>query len=364
MQKSGFVTFARFMELALYCPVCGYYEKEKDTPGRRGDYFTSVSVGNLFGELLAFQFAEWLAENPDVESTKKADGRPLTAIIEAGAHDGKLAKDILTWLRKFRPALFRRTRYGLLEPSARRQSWQRQTLAEFRENVFWVNDWANLVAVAGGGGISGIIFSNELLDAMPSHRLGWDARNKRWFEWGVALQDGQFNWIKAPSPPEELPKRGFNSELLDVLPDEFTTEICPAAEAWWHEAARTLTRGRLLTVDYGLTAEEFFTPERKNGTLRAYQGHRLNSDLLTCPGDQDLTAHVNFSVIQAAGETAGMVTEAFLSQEQFLVAIAKRCWEDKKNSNGWSADQRRQFQTLIHPEHLGRNFRVLIQSRR
>src|SRR5205085_2631449 len=102
------------MELALYCPVYGYYEKEADTIGRRGDYYTSVSVGSLFGELLAFQFAEWLEQ---CGVTKGAERQ--TQIVEAGAHDGKLAADILHWLREYRSELFNRLEYWILEPSAR-----------------------------------------------------------------------------------------------------------------------------------------------------------------------------------------------------------------------------------------------------
>jgi SAM-dependent MidA family methyltransferase len=364
MRKSGFVTFARFMELALYCPLYGYYEKEKDTTGRRGDFFTSVSVGSLFGELLAAQFAAWLDEAPAGTSPAEKDGRRDVWIIEAGAHDGKLAADILHWLREKRPALYRRLKYGVVEPSSRRQGWQRQTLAEFPDKVFWARDWANCRDLSGRTGISGVIFCNELLDAMPVRRLGWNVGDQRWFEWGVALQEERFVWVKVPNPPDEIPKPVIDPVLLKVLPDGFTIEICPAAETWWREAARVLDRGRLLAIDYGLTDGEYFAPERKDGTLRAYHRHRLSPDLLARPGEQDLTAHVNFSAIQAAGETEGMCTEAFLRQEKFLVQIAEQVWKQAAVSTAWDADRLRQFQTLIHPQHLGRNFRVLIQSRR
>ena len=117
------------MDLALYCPVCGYYEKEKDSLGRRGDFYTSVSVGGLLGELLAFQFADWLATlNPQT---------PIRQLVEAGAHDGQLAKDILAWLRTRRPELLRRIEYWIVEPSARRRGWQRETLREFAPRVRW-----------------------------------------------------------------------------------------------------------------------------------------------------------------------------------------------------------------------------------
>ena len=152
-------------------------------------------------------------------------------------------------------------------------------------------------------------------------------------------------------------------ELLAILPDGFTTEISPTAEQWWGEAAQALSRGRLLTLDYGLRSEEFFSPQRTNGTLRAYRRHKFCDDVLADPGEQDLTAHVNFSQIQAAGEKAGMKSERFVQQSEFMVGIAKRFWAEAEQQGEWTAQRNREFQTLMHPEHLGRAFRVLVQSR-
>jgi SAM-dependent MidA family methyltransferase len=152
-------------------------------------------------------------------------------------------------------------------------------------------------------------------------------------------------------------------ELLEVLPDGFTTEVCPAAETWWREAAELLKRGRLLTFDYGLNADEFFAPHRVNGTLRAYHRHHLNADLLANPGEQDLTAHVNFTALQQAGEVAGLKTESLQTQAQFLIGIGRRAWSAENAFGPWSRKLGREFQTLTHPQHLGRAFRVLAQSR-
>ena len=216
---------------------------------------------------------------------------------------------------------------------------------------------------------SGIIFSNELLDALPVHRLGWDARERRWFEWGVAWKDGRFVWERMPRRGTECGEIaavvGFNlpDELLGVLPDGFTTEICPAAETWWREAAALLSRGKLLTIDYGLSAGDFFKPERQDGTLRAYYRHHARGDILSNVGEQDLTAHVNFGAIQVAGEAAGLSTEAFHTQAQFLTDIARRVCLEGSAFGPWLPRHTRQFQTLTHPEHLGRAFRVLVQSR-
>lgn len=362
--------FARFMQLALYCPLCGYYEKKTDTPGRRGDYFTSVSVGPLFGQLLAFQFAGWLDE--------LAATHDRLQLVEAGAHDGRLARDILEWLRARRPDLLERLEYRILEPSAQRRARQAETLRDFAAHLRWSSesgpeapgdrtceDAPSPAPTAGQA--CGVIFSNELLDAFPVHRLGWDARAKSWFEWGVTWRDGRFTWTRLENPnANQWIAEFFGSlpaELLRVLPDGFTTEVCPDAVDWWRRAAAWLKRGKLLTLDYGLEAPDFLRPERARGTLRAFRRHLPVADPLADPGEQDLTAHVNLTAVQRAGESAGLKTEALVSQAQFLTGIAERACRPANGFGEWTPAQTRQFHTLTHPEHLGRAFRVLIQSR-
>ena len=347
IRQHGAIPFARFMELALYCPETGYYERNQDNVGRRGDFITSVSTGSLFGELLAFQFAEWLMEMRSAECGVR--------IVEAGAHDGKLVADILRWLQSHRPKLFSELEYWILEPSLVRQQWQRETLKHF-PNVRWFAGFDDLKLKSKNSKLTGVLFGNELLDAFPVRRLGWDAPAKKWFEWGVTLVDEKFCWVK-------LENSGFriqNSELEAVLPDGYTIETSLPAENWWHAAAGIFSRGKLLTIDYGFTAEEQFSPARVNGTVRAYHLHQVSDDLLAQPGEQDLTAHVNFSAIQRAGEKAGLKTELFCTQPQFLTRILSKAVTDKSFAD-WNAPRARQFQTLTHPEHLGRAFRVLVQ---
>jgi len=355
--EHGVLSFARFMELALYCPDCGYYEAKRDNIGRRGDFYTSVSVGSLFGEMLAFQFSEWLES--EVRSEKSE-----VRIVEAGAHDGKLAADILHWLQSHRPKLFEQIEYIILEPSVRRQSWQRETLKTF-PNVRWFSDFENLSLATRHSPLHGIIFSNELLDAFAVNCLGWDAEKKIWFEWGVASDGEKFVWAKIQksqlNPPSAICR--LPSAFLDVLPNGYTIETSPAAENWWRAAANILQRGKLLTIDYGFTDDEMFTPARINGTLRGYFRHHAAEDLLANLGEQDLTAHINFSVIQKIGEEAGLKTESFCTQPQFLTCILEKTLKDK-SLDEWTEHRTRQFQTLTHPEHLGRAFRVLVQSRR
>jgi SAM-dependent MidA family methyltransferase len=353
--KKGVISFASFMELALYCPETGYYETKKDNIGRQGDFITSISSGRLFGQLLAFQFADWLAALP--AAARGADAR--LRLVEAGAHDGQLARDILDWLQTNRPGLLDQMDYVIIEPSPRRHAWQQETLKPFAARVRWFPQ-LNHPALER---CRGIIFSNELLDAFPVHRFGWDAAKKAWFEWGVAQADsgGNFCWARMEPPIPALPGL-CPAELEPVLPDQFILETSPAAEKWWREAAATLLQGRLLAIDYGHPADERFSPARPQGTLRAYRRHQLARDLLADPGRQDLTAHVDFGAIQAVGEAAGLRTETFSSQPQFLTRILRRAVTENLFTR-LDPKQVRQFQTLTHPEHLGRAFRVLVQAR-
>ncbi len=361
IRDRGPIPFARFMDLALYCPELGYYDRFANTPGRTGDFYTSVSVGPLFGELLARQFAEWLAGLPD----------PTPQLVEAGAHDGQLAHDILSWLQANRPAVWTRLEYSVLEPSARHREWQRRKLAGFAPRVRWLESWERVAERS----LRGVIFANELLDAMPVHCFRWDARARRWFEWGVSLEGERFVWARLTEPPTrggsrsgaaDAPSRlpaaldpaHLPAELLAVLPHDFTVEVCPQAVAWWTQAATRLAAGRLLTFDYGMRADEFLAPERSAGTVRAYRAHRLRPDVLAEPGEQDLTAHVNFTALQAAGEAAGLRTEGWLTQGAFLTRVVQA-----DPAAIASPAQARWFQTLTHPDHLGTRFKVLVQSR-
>lgn len=346
---SGVLSFARFMELALYCPEFGYYETQKDNIGRGGDFITSVSAGGLFGQLLAFQFAGWLEELRIADCGLR--------IVEAGAHDGTLAKDILNWLKTNRQKMFEQIEYLILEPSPRRRQWQKETLAGFENKIRHISLISHIKQISAlKNQPRTIIFSNELLDAFPIHRYGWDAKNKKWFEWGVAVEGEKFVWAKISNSQFAI----RNSQLESVLPDGYIIETSPAAENWWREAASVLEKGKLLAIDYGFADDELFSPSRANGTLRAYFRHHVTHDILANAGEQDLTAHVNFSAIQKAGEETGLKTDFFGTQSKFLTEILKTQLTIRDSQFAISP---RQFQTLTHPEHFGRAFRVLVQSR-
>jgi SAM-dependent MidA family methyltransferase len=354
--ERGPIPFARFMELALYCPELGFYEKEGDNVGRGGDFYTSVSVGPLFGELLAFRFVKWLEER----GMRNAE---RLRIVEAGAHDAKLAADILSWLQRQRPEVLAETEYCILEPSARRREWQRARLEKFGAKVRWLAPLSDLQSPAASRHFT-VVVSNELLDAMPVRRFGWDAARCRWFEWGVGSDAESFTWTRLATPlhgeKDGLPS---NDELLDVLPDGYIVEISSLAEQWWADAARGFQQGKLVTFDYGFSAGGQLQPERLNGTLRAYRQHQVSDNILDQPGEQDITAHVNFPRIEQVGLAAGLVTESFGSQAQFLTGVAAEAWKADSGFGNWDQKRTRQFQTLTHPEHLGSRFRVLVQSR-
>jgi SAM-dependent MidA family methyltransferase len=338
------------MELALYHPSHGYYERNLKQTGREGDFYTSVSVGSLYGELLAMEFARRLTElwpGPVV-------------LVEAGAHDGQLACDILSYLDEYQQDVFRRLDYVIIEPSSSRAQRQLETLRKFQGKIRWVRDWEEL------GEFRGICFSNELFDAMPVHVFRWNEPGKRWQEWGIANRNGSFLWraLEQENPNARRLLTRLPRNLLDVLPNQFTVEISPEAVSWWLRAAHALSEGSLFTIDYGLLQEDFFQPHRSRGTLRAYSKHRPTGNLLEAVGEQDITAHVNFSLLIAAGESAGLKTDEFVQQGMFVKSVLERIEAEPARFPLWTPMRYRQLKSLLHPEHLGTAFKVLIQSRR
>ena len=349
IDKRGVISFAHFMALALYAPSAGYYENQGRV-GRAGDFYTSTSTGPLFGELLGFQFAQWMLE------------RQESQIVECGANDGQLAGDMLGYLEEFWPELFVKMEYWILEPSTRRREWQGEKLADYSGRVHWIGEWSDVKE----GEVRGVIFGNELMDAFPVHRLGWDKVASVWFEWGVGFSGGEFVWARMEKPALKALRNGtfqVPSALREHLPDGFVTVSSPEAANWWHEAAKKLGSGQLLAVDYGLEAEEFFAPDRLEGTLRTYSQHQVLAEPLANPGGQDITASVNFSVLRTMGELAGLRTTPMVTQEKFLMSVFEKTLNKPDKFPEWTEKRRREFQTLVHPEHLGRPFKILMQLR-
>lgn len=331
------------MEIALYGEGIGYYERPGRPVGRAGDFYTSVSVGPAFGFLLASEFSRWAREG----------NWGSFELVEVGAHDGRLAADVLRALESFHPEVLERVRYVFVEPSAVRRAAQEVAVARWLDRARWTEAWMDSV--------EGVVFANELLDAFPVHRLVWDAPNRTWREWGVGIADTGLVWDRMPvSDGLDLSAVGG---LEEVLPDGFIVELSPARVAWWRRAAGALRRGWLVTLDYGFAEEPVIRPERATGTLRGYRQHRISEDLLACPGEQDLTAHVDFVELRRAGEELGLETAFLLPQGRWLGQVAARIVGEGGGAAEWLRARSRQLQTLIHPSHLGHSFRALGQRR-
>lgn len=353
MEREGPWSLERFMEAALYAPRDGYYRKTDRMVGREGDFFTSVSVGSLFGALLGAQLLEW--------------SRPLNADplvwIETGAHDGQLAKDILDFVAAVSPGRLANLRYIILEPWEERQRVQeRRLLEDFGGQVQWFCCLEEL----GPESITGILFSNELLDAFPARRAVWDAGHAQWMEGGVCWAGKGFQWCRLPTDPSWI--REFSglddvSSLENWLPEGFCIDLSPAASIWWKKAGSVLSKGWLVALDYGGLAEDLWRPERSHGTLRAFQNHRHAADPLQKVGEQDLTVDVNFSSIIHAGEAVGLTTVDYSEQSRFLSRIAMNLLQAWKPMDLWSPSWKNQFRTLTHPNMMGSLFKALVQKK-
>lgn len=356
IRREGPIPFEEFMELALYTPGAGYYECGDGRIGRRGDFLTSVAIGPLFGMLVAEGFRTDISGRDEPREW-----------VEAGADNGALAGDILDYLADRHPGDYARLTYTILEPSDRMRRRQKHRLKRHRERVRWRKAWSEFAS----RGVRGVIFSNELLDAMPVQRWGWNVERREWFLWGIRESSGRLEWIPLRPSRDSLQTfesanfgpRGMPAAWKDALPDRFTTEYSPAAAAWWRSAAERLGKGCLATCDYGLPTEEFFSPSRPEGTLRGYRSHRLARDVLAAPGEQDMTAHVNFSILQAAGEAAGLVSRGWMPQERFLGGILRRLPEELREDLFRDPARRRALAMLMRPEFFGRHFHFLVQHR-
>ncbi|HEX4085559.1 MAG TPA: SAM-dependent methyltransferase [Chthoniobacteraceae bacterium] len=331
LAERGTVTFRDFMELALYHPEHGYYGGGHAELGRGGDFFTNVSVGVIFGELLAWQFREmW-----------ERLGRPgRFTIIEQGAHDGTFAADVLAWCRAEAPDFFEALQYEIVEglPALR----QRQGKRLEGYPVTWSNALEEVAPFAG------VHFSNELIDAFPVHL--------------VRFRDG--NWRELCVTPElQWAEQTADSlaSALEYIPrvEGYTTEISLAAPRWAAALAPKIERGWALAVDYGFPRARYYAPERKQGTLQCYARHTKGLDPLGEPGSRDLTAHVDFTTVTEAFLAAGMDLAGYTDQHHFLTGLVARIFAE----HAPTAQQTRGLKTLLHPEMLGTSFQVLGVSR-
>lgn len=340
IRARGPVPFAWFMEQALYHPEHGYYSSGRCAIGRRGDYFTSVSVGPLFGKLIAGQFAEiW-----------ETLGRPDDfVIVEQGAHHGEFASDVLEALREQNPDLFATVRYRIVEPFALLRQRQEGVLRPFAARTEWVESLAVMEPFCG------VHFSNELLDAMPVHLLvaTGEGEERRWSERMVERTSCGFTLIDRPISDARLAER---LKKLPPVPEfGYETEINLAALDWVEALAGKLRRGVVLVADYGLSRDEFYAPSRHTGTLQCYADHRVLPSILEQVGQSDLTTHVEWTSLAEQAELCGLRVAGFTDQHHFLTGLLSTY--AALASAG--AEKSRALQTLIHPEFLGTKFQFL-----
>jgi SAM-dependent MidA family methyltransferase len=329
IETRGPISFAEFMGRALYHAKHGYYSSGRCTIGRKGDFFTNVSVGPLFGELLAAQFAEiW-------ERLSKIDD---FVIVEQGAHDGQFARDVLQFAQKHAPEFFAALRYRIVEPFPILQERQSRTLDDFPEKVEWCDSLQPF---------TGVHFSNELLDAMPVRLISGCVEKL------VDLQADNFVLIERElsqgTAASKLPRDGgaFNQAALD----------------WIGEVAAKLQRGYIIAIDYGRCSVEL---ER---TVQVRARHRNLDSPFYQIGHADITMHVDWPSIVAGAQANGLSLAGFTDQHHFLIGIISEVSgatslklsevDCDQSALANSPKIKRELQTLLHPEMLGRAFQVL-----
>ena len=347
---SGPMRFDRFMDLALYHSDFGYYAQigKRSQTGRGGDFFTSVSVGPLFGRLLARQFFQmW-----------RALGSPSSfGIVEQGAHDGRLACDILEWCRAETAEFFSAIRYGIVEssPAARRIQKELAEKTDVAGSVVWLDRLASM-----DGWPVGIFFSNELVDAFPVRVITY--LSGQWREKRVGVDEGNtLLWVTREIEDRELVQAIGTLSL--PLVEGYTTEINLSARRWMKEIASVVKQGYVVTIDYGFPASVYYAPLRTGGTLTAYLNHRRTEEVLIEPSRRDITAHVDFTTLARTGEEAGLTTLGFVDQQRFLMGIAADELEGKPGPLAHIQGNLRAWNTLTHPEYLGARFHALLQAR-
>ncbi len=344
IRESGPISFAEFMELSLYHPELGYYARAVQRTGRAGDFFTSVDVGALFGELLARQFSQMLR----LLQARSADG-PLD-LVEAGSGNGRLAKDVLDALERTDPELYLVVRLSLVERSPAARAAQSHTLGAHASRLHYSG-------AVFPEHVRGIVFSNELLDALPTHAMVMTDEGLR--EVFVDHCDGRFvEHHGAPSSQrlvEYLSRAGADMRV------GWRAEVNLAAEDWVKAAAHSLDAGFLVIIDYGHDEAELYGSSHSSGTVTTFKSHTTFADNLQDPGECDITAHVDLTAATRAAEAGGLETLGRLDQTYFALGLAQQELNDTTDvASPEVAQRRRALKTLMLPGGLGSTHKVLI----
>jgi SAM-dependent MidA family methyltransferase len=341
--------------MCLDHPSYGYYNSDRVKLGAKGDFYTSAHVAPVFARLLARHF----------ESLWKALGNPARFdLLELGPGDGQFAAELLPWIAHRFPELSSCLHYTAIEQSPRLRARLAKALSPF-------SDRARVLETlpppsASQDRFCGIVFANEFFDALPVHLLVW--RGDHWMERCVSLEGENVLWCEAPPSEPWLADQAetFFSPTLPPAdrPEGWVAELSPLAGYWIRRIALSLHRGEVLIVDYGYTLEEWRAGRFLQGSALAYHRHHALEDLLANPGEQDLTAHVNFSEMTRSAKEAGLQESGPLrSQSQFLLELG----EPDQFADvfaGCSSEQERLrraqlLKTLIVPQAMGQAFRVL-----
>ena len=340
----GWISFEQFMNLALYTPGMGYYSSGATKLGSAGDFVTASEISSLFGRTLAQQVIQIYRQTSQ------------TDLLEFGAGSGKLALDLLFELEKS-DAL--PGKYFILEVSAELRQRQQMLLADKAPHLVHLVEWLEQLPAQ----FNGIILANEVLDAMPVHMVAW--HNNELFERGVIWQNGQFAWQDRPIQNIELHHAA--SQLTSLINPHndvaftYVSEINLAATHFMRSLANIMQQGIILLIDYGFGRDEYYHPQRSQGTLMCHYRHHAHDDPFFLPGLQDITSHVDFSAISAAAENTELVLLGYTTQAYFLIncgiteILAQTPVEDTNNY----LPQANQLQKLVSPAEMGELFKVI-----
>jgi SAM-dependent MidA family methyltransferase len=336
IRNEGPITFRDYMEMCLYYPGLGYYTSRKEKIGTEGDFYTSPILTSLFGEMIGKQLEEmWTIL-----------GKKEFTVIEYGAGTGALCRDILTYLEQ-NEEFYAKLNYCIIEKSESMREKERSILTE---KVRWISSPSEL------GKVSGCILSNELLDNFSVHKVVMKDGLKEVF----VDHNGVFTEVLKPASNELV---SYLEQLNVTLPEGFYTEINLQAIDWINEIAATLKEGFVLTIDYGYLAIEL--QNKSKGTLLCYNKHKVNDNPYISIGEQDITAHVNFTALQKWGEMKGLSSCGYTNQGYFLrgLGLTNHLRKAEQNQNANPTDKQKLF--LIHTllTDMGNKFKVLIQQK-
>ncbi|GFO64959.1 SAM-dependent methyltransferase [Geomonas paludis] len=352
IRSRGDITFASFMESALYEPDLGYYTSPGRKVGAEGDFYTSMNVHSAFGRLISREIGRFweLLDRPE-----------SFTVAEAGAGGGQLAQDILDAIAEENPNLYAALTYRLIEKEPSLQEAQAARLAQHADRLAWSSPQE---LSDGALRFTGCIISNELFDAMPVHLVEMAEDGLK-----EVFVSADANGFREKLLPPSTPELAAYLQKFEVrlMPGQ-RAEINLAAPAWITRAAATLERGFVLTIDYGYLAEELYTPQRRNGTLLCYHKHSTNEDPYQMVGEQDITTHINFSSLIEAGKEADLVAVWYGEQYRFLLGVG--LMEELMQLVAQAKDEheslkhRLAIKKLMMPEGgMGDTFKVLIQAK-